>query len=143
MSLHVRACCVCTVRQKGHLETISIDHGSKKTTTSSLHEHKYKLYLYIHTLSYLLLYRMNWRIETEIDYFIVMKPLQAMETSQIFREIERLKQNTCAHVHWLRANHKHFIINIALVITFYRTQCRCPGKGGGVAHLIRMVQPIT
>lgn len=25
-----------------------------------------------------------------------MKPLQAMETSQIFREIERLKQNTCA-----------------------------------------------
>lgn len=96
---------ISTVSQKGHLETISIDHGSKNTTTSSLHEHKYKLYLYIHTLSYLLLYRMNWRIETEIDYFIVMKPLQAMETSQIFREIERLKQNTCAHVHWLRANH--------------------------------------
>lgn len=36
---------------------------------------------------------MNWRIETEIDYFIVIKPSQAIETSQIFRE-KGLKQDT-------------------------------------------------
>lgn len=85
---------------------------------------------------------MNWRIETEIDYFIVIKPSQAIETSQIFRE-KKAQTRYAAHTHWLHINDKIFIINIALHGYYILPDTVSgPGVGGG-AHLIHMVQPKT
>lgn len=74
---------------------------------------------------------MNWRIETEIDYFIVIKPSQAIETSQIFRE-KKAQTRYAAHTHWLHINDKIFIINIALHGYYILPDTVSgPGVGGG------------